>query len=219
MARSAELIPGTALPMYAPGDEPQIEGRGEVDYTTRGVSLLEKIGSRDDVAPHELAIVAAALRAFDRAPKKEKTIFQQVMGQTAATTGDLILELFEVPAGMEGHLTFANLDAPGSAITPSAPLAAGTAWAFLAILPPSSLPNQVVAGAALAGRRGLVDFAPNPALATSSCVPSNWTFNDSNAPVGFGGEAFYMVIVGGNVAGIVSKQIEVSFRVNLYSVQ
>lgn len=215
----AQFVPGTALPLKGPGGSDQSEGRGQVILRPERHprSLLERISARDDIDPHEQAVVAAALRAFDRRPKHERSIFFQVGGTTDSTTGNLVSFLYEVPQGMEGHVTNVTVDAPDTAaITPSAPFANAASFQFLAVAPPATaIGNATAATTAL--RAGLVAFAPT--AAGGPIIPGQWTFTDSVAPIAYGGEAFWYVLVGGSQAGIAGKRLQLSIRVDLYEKQ
>lgn len=205
-----ELIPGTTLPIVAPGASVQAEGRGTVQIIDdrAPVSLLEKIENGDGLNPHEMAMMEAAIRGFDRAPRNIRNIDSQVSGQTDATTGNFAAMLYECPQGSEMHVVNVTVDAPGSStITPAAPYANAASYAFLAKAPPSTSPS------ALGLRPGLIAFAPT--TSTGPIVPGQWAFDDSNARIVFGGQALFYVIVGGSIAGIRGVQIQVGFRVNI----
>ena len=210
-----ELIPGTTLPFHAPSAASQPEGRGEVKIIDERMphSLFEKIERADGISPAEAAIAGAALRAFDRHPRKLKVIFDATNGQTDATTGNCVIPLFEVPAGAEGHLVSVTVDTPNSAtITPTAPYTNAASWGFLAKGPVGSTSQNA---SALALRPGLVAFAPS-STSTLPVLPYQWTFEDTNAPVGFGGTLFYYVLVGGSIAATKNISLRTTFRVNLY---
>lgn len=209
------LVPDTALPDPAPREALQPEGRGTVELEHRFVppSLFEKIQSADGVSSTELAVVGAALRAFDRAPQPMRTLYIPSADNADGTTGNLVLQLFEVPAGTEAHLTQLTVDTPQSAtINPTAPFASASAWSFIALAPPSSTDND---SSALALRQGMVGFAPT--TAGGPILPGQWTFNDTDAPVGRGGMMFYYVLVGGSVAGLLNLTIKTTARINLYA--
>ena len=210
MSTETELIPGTALPY---GGQASGEGRGSIERYTRSQPLLERLADRDDIAPHELAIVAAALRAYEHAPKFEKTVFEQHSGQADATTGNLVLELHAVPQGMEGHIAQVTYDTPQVAtINPSAPFANAASWSFLAVASRGYGQQNANADAL---RAAMVAFAPSSAA--GPIVPGQWTFNDSNAPVAFGGESVYLVVHGGSQAALAGAAYIASIRLNLFS--
>lgn len=210
-----ELIPGTALPFIAPSMAPQPEGRGGVQLTDerQPPPMVEGSESGDLVPDSYRQIVDAALRAFDRSPKFERTVFDGTAGQTDATTGNLVLELFQIPMGTEGRIVNVTIDLPSSAtITPAAPYANAASWCFLASLGSSTgLGN---ANPALL-RSGMVAFAPTSAA--GPILPGQWTFNEDECPVIWGGMMLFFVLVGGSVAAITNQQLEASYRVNLYS--
>lgn len=210
-----DLIPGTALPVHTgPGGE-QTEGRGTVTENPERTSpsLLERIGSRDEVSPLELAVVEAALRAFDKRPPRTRTMFASAGGQTDATTGNLIMPLFEVPQGWKGDLSSLIVDTGGSAtITPSAPYSNAASYAFIAVAPPTTFVNPTATVVA-ALRRGLVAFAPN--AAAGPIIPGQWTFGGADGPIAWGGEMFYFVLVGGSIAAIQGQAIQATYRVEL----
>jgi hypothetical protein len=214
---SFELIPGTAIPIQGqsrPGS-PQPEGRGaiELEPERQPPSRIDPDAPQPALAPHELAIVRAALNAYDRRPRLLKTIFDTAAAVTAATTGNCIVPLFVVPAGCEAHLAMVIADLPQSAtVNPSAPFANAASWAFLASLPAASTAPVITAPDAL--RPGMVAFAPTSA--GGPILPGQWTFNDTNAPVGFGGDQFFYVLHGGSQAALVSTSLQVQYRVNLF---
>lgn len=215
----SQFIPGTAIPLDPPGAAAQTEGRGSVHITRdrEPPSLLERIEDPAALTPSERSFVAAALRAYDRTPKLERSVFAKTSAQTDGTTGNVVIPLFEVPQGYEGHLTYVVADAPGTAaITPTAPSANAAIWNYLAILPGSG--GRANADAATSGgtRTGLVDFQPNPALSTGAALPVRYSYNDSNAPIAWGGQTIWFVFIGGSQAGVKNITVQVSYRVNLY---
>lgn len=223
---SATLTPNTDTPAANidglpfgsanPDQALQPEGRGTVELTREFVphSLFERLMSVDGIDDTERAVVAAALRAYDNAPARVRTFFPVTTDQTDATTGNVVLQLFEVPAGMEGRLCSLTIDTPQSAtITPAAPFSSASAWAFIAKAPPSTTDNDA---SALSLRQGLVAFAP--VSAAGPILPGQWTFTDDQAPVARGGEMFYYVLIGGSVAAVTSLSVRATARVNLYAV-
>lgn len=210
-----DLIPGTALPIHTPAMAPQPEGRGGVQIIPERapVSMIETIEDPDYLDAAERIHAAAALRAVDRAPKFERTVFAESSDQCDVTTGNLVLQLFEVPQGMEAHLALLLVDTPRSTtINPSAPYANAASFSFIGIDSPSTSDNDALAPAA---RPSMVAFAPTSAA--GPILPGQWTFNDSNAPVAFGGSMFYYVIVGGSIAALSLLTVRAKYRVNLYS--
>lgn len=210
----ATLIPGTTIP-YDEDYSASGEGRGTLTQTPgRGPkSLFEKIGERDQLAPHELAIAAAALRIYDQSSKKERVVYAQVAGRTDASTGNIVLPMFTVPASWECAITSVFVDAPlSTSITPSAPVASASCWAFVAAIPPTT----GLTAAAVDGLRGsAVTFAPTSA--GGPIIPGQWTFNDSNAPIAYGGTQVTYLLHGGNLAALQAITVQVSFRLNLYA--
>lgn len=215
----AELVPGTALPATGPDQTRQPENRGTMiptpgsDSSTPGVSLFERLTARDDISVSEAHLVGAALRAFDRAPKAEKIIYGSIGDQTDPTTGNLVVLLEQIPQGSHGRITQVTVDAPMSAtITPAAPYANALSFAYVAVLPPTSGVSDATAATS---RAGLVAFAPTSAA--GPILPGQWTFNEDEAPVAWGGEAVYFVLVGGSVAATLNLFLQVTYRINLYS--
>ncbi len=210
----ATLQPNTSLPATTPGQAAQPEGRGTVELeqrfvppTTAGPPAL----TQDEQAERQVA--EPIIRAFDNRPLRGRTFQSVSTDVTDGTTGNVVLQLFEVPGGMEGRLTQVLVDVPEIAtITPAAPYANASSWAFLAIAPPSSTDND---SSALALRRGMVAFAPTSAA--GPILPGQWTFTDDQAPVARGGEMFYYVLIGGSIAAILSATVRARYRVNLYS--
>lgn len=217
MTEPPELIPGTALPMYAPSSSAQIEGRGDVNIRPgrEPVSLFERLSARDDVTPHELAMIEAAMRAIDNEPRLEQSVRQKQADQTDPTTGNCVIPLFDVPQGMFAYMTMCTVDVPGSAtITPVAPFGAAGVFAYIAVAPPTSSDDDTIVIAQGGMRNGLQAFAP-----TSSggpVLPGQWTFNETNAPLAFGGESFYYVLVGASNASLTNIGLQTTARINLY---
>lgn len=214
MPGPVELIPGTSIPIYAPESARQPEGRGDVHITTDRIppALVQGDPSPDEISEMQRRLVDAAIRAFDRAPKYDRTIFQQAAGQTDTTTGNLVLELYECPQGKEGRLTNVTVDTPSTAaITATAPFASASAWAFLAVLGASSGVDNT---APLNFRAGLVAFAPTSAA--GPILPGQWTFNEDQSPILWGGQQLYYCLVGGSVAAVRNVQVEATYRIDLY---
>jgi hypothetical protein len=209
-----ELIPGTSIPIYAPRDGTQLEGRGSVHIINEREppAMVQGDPTPDEISQMQRQLVDAAIRAFDRAPKLDRTISSATAGQTDATTGNLVLELFECPQGKEGRVTNVTVDTPQSAtITPAAPFANALSWAMLAVMGPTSGIGNTLAQQF---RAGMVAFAPTSAA--GPILPGQWTFNEDESPVLWGGQMLYYVLVGGSVNAILNVQIEASYRVNLY---
>jgi hypothetical protein len=134
--------------------------------------------------------------------------------QTDATTGNVVIPFFTVPAGFEGHLTSLTVDCPQqSTINPSAPFANSSSWQFVAKLPAGS--TGLSAAQADTLRPGLVAFAPTSAA--GPIIPGQWTFNKDQAPVGRGGDVFYYVLHGGSIAAILNLALQVIYRIDLYT--
>lgn len=211
-----QLIPGTALPIVTPGMAPQPEGRGDVVIATerQPPSLIDPNAPDPTLlAEGYRQMVDAAIRAYDRAPKRDREYFQGTAGQTDGTTGNLLLELFECPQGKQGRIVLVTVDAPNSAtITPSAPLASASIWTFLAVLGTSS---GIANTGPAASRAGMVAFAPTSAA--GPVIPGQWTFNEDEAPIIWGGQMLYFIMVGGSVAAATNLLVECSYRINLYS--
>lgn len=212
-----DLIPGTALPLSPPGAAAQPEGRGNVILTParQPVSMLERLSQRDDISPAELMYLDAAVRRFDRQPPSKRYRFIPSSDTTDASTGNLALQLYEVPQGAECHLASVTVDTPSSAtITPAAPYANAASYMFLAKAPPSTSDNDAFA---LSLRPGLIAFAPT--AAGGPILPGQWTFGEGDAPVGFGGEMFWLVIVGGSQAAILGLTVTAKTKIIEYGGQ
>jgi hypothetical protein len=214
-----DLLPGTALPLSAGGGGHQTEGRGGIELTPQRapVSLLERLGARDDISSAELAFVGAAIRGFDHRPRRLKTIFDGATGQTDASTGNLVVPLYQCPAGCEAHVALVVADPTNTAgTTPNAGFANTASWAFLAAAQESTgLANANV----LSLRPGLFAFAPSPAVIAANAavvLPFEWTFNDSNAPVLQSGDTLWYGLVGGSQATILNITVRLTYRINLY---
>lgn len=214
MPGPVELIPGTALPLHSGPGGYQPEGRGDVHLPVARIppALVQGDPSPDEVTEAHRRLVDAAIRSFDRAPKLDRTVFQQAAGQTDSTTGNLVLEMYECPQGKEGRLTNVTVDTPSTAaITATAPFASASAWAFLAVLGASSGVDNTNP---LGFRAGLVAFAPTSAA--GPILPGQWTFNEDQSPIIWGGQQLYYCLVGGSVAAIKNVQIEATYRIDLY---
>lgn len=214
MPGPVELIPGTALPMYAPESARQPEGRGGIQLTDerQPPSMLRDIPDPDGVTEAHKRLVEAAIRSFDRGPARHRTMYPVSADQTDGTTGNLVLQLFEVPAGMEGRITNLVVDAPQSAtINPSAPYGNAASWSFIAVGPPTSTDSDAIVDTL---RNGMVTFAP--VSAAGPIIPGQWTFNDPSAPIAYGGEMFYFCLHGGSIAAILNLMIRTRARINLY---
>ncbi len=216
---SVHLIPGTSLPFIPPGAADQVEGRGDViiNPDRQGPQTSERVANEDLISAQAYAVVEAALRAFDRKERRETHYYVESADQTDATTGSAVMQLFEVPQGMEGHVSNVIVDVPQSAtLTPSAPYANAASFMFLAISGPTNTDND---NAALVTglRAGMVAFAP--ISAGGPMLPGQWTFNDSNAPIIFGGQTLYFVLNGGSQAAILNLYLRARTRINLLSLR
>lgn len=210
-----ELVPGTSLPMTNPGGE-QHEGRDYININRERapVSLFQKIEDPAFLTAAERAFAQAAIRAFDTRRRLERTMFIPTAGETDATTGNLVLQLFECPAGLEAQLTSLTVDFPNSSsVTPSAPVANAAIFMFVSVLPAQTRPNSEAT--ANSTRRGMVTFAPTSAA--GPVIPGQWTFGDGSAPIAFGGQAFHFVLVGGSQSAVTGQAVMTRARVNLYS--
>lgn len=208
-----DLIPGTSIPIHTgPGGyQPEHRGAVQIIPEREPQSMIEP-DPVDPDAELQRQMVLAAIRAYDRAPKLDREYFQSNAGQTDSTTGNLVLELFECPQGKQGRVTNVTVDAPNSlTITPAAPFANASSWAFLATLGPTSGLGNANPTAL---RAGLVAFAPSSAA--GPIIPGQWTFNEDEAPILWGGQMLYFVLVGGSVAGLTNVLVECSYRINLY---
>lgn len=211
-----DLIPGTALPIQSGRGGSSGEGRGGVQLTPerQPPGLLDPNQDRPSLDPAELALVRAALAAYDRRPRKLKTVYDTTAKATDGTTGNLVVPLFTCPAGCEGHVTQVTVDVPGSAsITPSAPYSNAASWAFLAAIPGGGTSGPLNSQADTF-RNGMVTFAP--VSAAGPFLPGQWTFNDTSAPILYGGDQLLFVIHGGSIAAILAQTVQVTYRVDLY---
>jgi hypothetical protein len=221
-SRPVELIPGTTLPVMAPADAGQTEGRGAIAFNPERlpVSLLEGIDDPAGLDSAERLIAAAALRAFDQRHYRQEPLYQTAAGTTDGTTGNLYLELWEAPQGMWGEVGNVTVDIPsgGAAgtITGSAPFANAASWAFLAVgSPTSGIGNTISAADLQTYRRGLV--ASSPASAGGPILPGQWTFSDKDAPVIWGGQQLFYVLLGGSQAGLLAQDIVCRYKIERYS--
>ena len=210
---STQFIEGTAIPFNAPGTSPQSEGRGTVGIGPPR-SLLDKLAERDDVAPSELVYLDAALRAFANQPKKRRVYWQTAAAQTDPTSGNCIIPLYQVPAGMVAGIANVIVDTPSTAgINPAAPFANAASWAFLARASETSTlaASNVTTTGGL--RNGMIAFAPT--AAAGPILPFQWEFGEHDAPIAFGGDTIYYVLVGGTQASLLNIRIQAGIRVNL----
>lgn len=214
-AEPYQLLEGTALPEHEPGAGAGNEHRGEVALAAAHLapSVLEKVEAQDGLTEHERAVVRAALQSYDGRRRRPFTKYDQAGGQTDATTGNVVIPLYTAPAGSECHITNVFVDAPKSAtISGAAPLANAAIFATLAIGSAGGLDARAADADAL--RPGGV--ASLPTSAAGPVVPGQWTWNDSNAPVAWGGETVYYLLHGGSQAAALNLQLQVSFRINVY---
>lgn len=220
MVERVEMVPGTALP-YGGGPDAteQEEGRGvPLLRAPRGESIFDRLGDPAGLSEMERHVIAAALRAYDLAPKRERPIFQTAAGESDATTGNLVLPLFTVPQGWYGAVSQVVADVPSSAsVNPSAPLANAAIWAFIASVSPVGLGWTAGLNAQADNFRiGILDFLP--VSAGGPTIPGKWTYGDDNGPIVWGGEQLIYVLHGGSIAAAKSLLVQVNYRVNLYSV-
>lgn len=211
-----DLIPGTTLPIHVGPGGRQSEGRGAVGLTPerQPPSMIDPNAPQPSLGAAELAFVRAAIAAYDRKPRKLKTIYDSASGQTDSTTGNLVLPLFVNPAGCEGHVTNVFADAPLSAtVTPSAPLANASIWAFLAIVQGSGTTGTTAANADTLRRAGVASV---PNTAGGVTLPGGFTFTDAPAPTMFGGDALFFVMHGGSIAGALSLLVQVTYKIELF---
>lgn len=211
-----ELVPGTSLPIQRSYGSPQPEGRGGVQLTEdrQPPSVIDPRAEQPSFSAAELAFVRAAISAYDRRPRKLKTVYDTTAKITDGTTGNLVVPLFTCPAGCEGHVTQCTVDIPNSAsINPSAPFANASSWAFLASIPGGGTSGPLNSQADTF-RPGMIAFAP--AAAAGPIAPGQWTFNDTSSPILYGGDQLLYVLHGGSIAAILSQSVQVTYRIDLY---
>jgi len=208
----AHLVINTSLPATTPGETAQPEGRGTVELTHAKIppSLFERLENADGIDPAERALIYTALSAYDRQPAAQRVFFFTVGDQTDATTGNVVIPLFDCPGDSEAMVTQVTVDTPESAtINPSAPLANAAVYAFLSIMPSGSYTNAQ----ASTMRQGMVAFAPSSAAGPT--IPGQWTFGKENAPVFTTGESLFFTLIGGSQASITNQRIRCTVRVNV----
>lgn len=216
-----ELVPATSLPLHVGAGGYQEEGRGSVELNPdrAPAPLFDRLRQVDDITQAEYAHLAAAVTAYAGRRKPLDEIFASVSANTDAVTGNLVLELFRVPAGTVGLVTNVTVDLPAGgatgAITPTAPFANAASWSFLALGNIQSSGMQTSNPTAL--RPALVAFAP--VTAAGPILPGQWTFSDKNGPVGQANETLYYCLVGGSQAALVATPLQATFRVQLYGLE
>lgn len=222
MVDVVELIPGTSLPIRAPGEQPQVEGRGGVQLrdARRPPSMIAEGPVADGLDTIERHLIVAALRRYQSEQLFERVIMDQVTANADGTTGNCAVECYEVPQGYQGRVTLVTADTYLKAtVTPTAPAANAATWCYIAVLPASSgrggspPATDLTAGVL---RNGLVDFRPNPANSAGAALPASFGYGDDGAPVVWGGETLWFVLVGGSQASVQGAAIKVAFRINLY---
>lgn len=186
--------------------------------------ILAKLGRGDDLAPHEHAYLTAILLERELTKKQERPYYSEefdegplaASGTCDATTGNLALPIFKMPRGWEGHLTNLTVDAPASSsITPTAPYANASSYAYIAVIPDGRESLAVAANSAAAVLRSyLRAFAPTSAA--GPILPGQWTFNEATAPLIHENESVVYIIVGGSVSALQSLNVQVTARVNRY---
>lgn len=209
-----ELLQGTALPTHPPGEADQTEGRGGLDFNPERAapSLLERVQNQDNLSPQELRLLLAALLAYDRRPSLDHVVYARAQGESDADTGNCIIGLYPVPAGMRADVTNVTVDAPGSSLTPSAPGANAASYLFLAAAGATDT-NDNTAARVTQLRAGAVAFAPT--AAAGPIIPGQWTFSEKTAPIVWGGQMLYFVLVGGTQAAFQSLRLQVTYRLKL----
>lgn len=213
---AAELIPGTALPLHVGPGGRQPEGRGvtEINPDRQPPGMIDPNAPGPSLSHAELAFVRAAIGAYDRRPRKLKTIYDSSAAQTDGTTGNLVLPLYTSPQGCEAHVTNVYVDAPLSAtVNPSAPAANAAIWAFLAIVQGSGTTGTTNANADTL-RRAAVASVPNSAAGPT--IPCSFTFTDAPAPTMFGGDSLYFVLHGGSQAAVTSLMVQATYKIELF---
>lgn len=186
-------------------------------------SILDKLGRGETLGQHELAYLTAVLLEREVTRKQERPYYSeefheyiQASGTTDATTGNLMIDIFEVPKGWEAHVTDVVVDVPGSAsITPSAPFANAASYAYLTLIPKGMKGTATAANAASAQiRDGMIAFAPSSA--GGPILPGQWTFNEANAMTVSDQFIVYLALVGGSVAAILSQSVQVTARIDRF---
>lgn len=114
---------------------------------------------------------------------QRRTIVRRGNGQTDAS-GNVDIPLFVVPMGFEFVVTRVNVESP--AFTPAVPYSAATAWIALI------LGDRFGVGA-------ILDFLPNPPLASGPILPCLFTDGADQAGVLRGGEQVSIHLANGPV--------------------
>lgn len=121
-------------------------------------------------------LLRSAIPLLDR-----RIVINYANGQTDGS-GILNLVLYRVPQGMQFITTRVNVEAAG--FTPATPYTNATGWIGL------MRSDRFVIGS-------LVDFVPNPPLATAPILPASITDGASEAAVFRGGEIIGLTIASG----------------------
>lgn len=212
-----ELIPGTALPI---GDTNiQYEGSRTVAITPERapVRMVESGADPLGIGDANIAFIQAALRALDAEPRYVRTIWSESVDQTDATTGNVVVPMFECPQGYEATLSYAIFHSPIGAVTPVAPLANAAIFAFLAKGSPVNTASNVTAFVNQL-KSGMIAMSPQTPAAAGASFPAEWTFGDKAGPVLFGGQQLFAVLVGGSQATALNLHVHAAARLTLRKV-
>lgn len=139
----------------------------------------ELVAGVHDVGRH----VGELARAW-REQKHERLISPTVQGQTDASTGNLVLPLYQVPDGFTFKAERVVVEDATS--TPAAPYSSGTAWIALYRANGPSVPFRP---------GSLLDFGPT--TAGGGILPCVFTDGGNSAPLVYGGEWLLVNLVAG----------------------
>jgi hypothetical protein len=182
--------------------------------------ILARIGQGETLSPHEHAYLTSVLLERELTKQQERPYAsetkQEILfggGTTDATTGNLMVELYQVPAGWEAYVLYVMIDnTSSSTIIPSATFANSASWSFLVNLPKGDRGLIKNANASTVQvRKGMVAFAPTSA--GGPIVPGLWTFSENEAPVLRDEQSLSFSLVGGSVAAITSQSLLIQTRI------
>jgi hypothetical protein len=168
-------VAGDVMQPPSPGSE--VAGPAMFDLV-REVKQAQLVGQ---------ALLKSAFSLLDK-----RTIVRQESGQTDGS-GNVDIPLFTVPQGFEFVVTRVNVESP--AFTPATPFSSATGWIALAR-------GAIIGGPGALGPGAILDFLPNPPVATGAILPALFTDGQDQAAILRGGETISLHFFGGGGASI-----------------
>lgn len=197
-------IPPGAYPLAVDPEDPLLEAEGRVlrppapGSDSTGPALTELV-----VSVRQAVAALQALYSQARAEAMYRIQRGVAQGATDGTTGDALLQLFQVPQGCTGYLMLCALDEAG--VTPAAPDTSGTLWhAIYGTAGPAANQADVVA----VGQ--LFDFQLNAPTRGDAMLPDTYKYaSKEGAPSLVGPGVFWAVIDAANTARQVAARYAV----------